>query len=75
MSQFSTDAFIRTDPHLTWPFGKMQGGVISEFGISYINWDQITGVIRLITFRADNTSARDLLRPPYPMLSYGPMPI
>ena len=36
------------------------GGVISEFLMSYISWDLITGVIRLITFRADIISARTL---------------
>ena len=31
-----------------------------EFVISYISWDLITGVIRLITFRPDVISARAL---------------
>ena len=34
--------------------------VISKSVISYISWDLITPVIRLITFRADNISARAL---------------
>ena len=34
--------------------------VISDFLVSYISWDLITGVIRLITFRADVTLARAL---------------
>ena len=37
-----------------------QGCVINQSGISYISWDLITPVIRLITFRADNISARAL---------------
>jgi hypothetical protein len=36
------------------------GGVISKLVISYISWELITPVIRLITFRADDISARAL---------------
>ena len=38
----------------------VQGGVISDFVISYISWDLIIPVIKLITFRADIVSARAL---------------
>ena len=37
-----------------------EGCVISKLIVSYISWDLITPVIRLITFRADNISARAL---------------
>jgi len=37
-----------------------KGCVVSEFVISYISWDLITGVIRLINFLADIISARAL---------------
>ena len=37
---------------------KICAGVISDFGISYISWDLISPVIRLITFRADTIPAR-----------------
>ena len=37
-----------------------QSGVVSDFVTSYISWDLIIPVIRLITFRADNVSARAL---------------
>ena len=37
-----------------------QGGVVSEFVITYISWGPITGVTRLITFRSDGIPARAL---------------
>ena len=37
-----------------------KGGVFSKSVISYIGWDLITLVFRLITFRADIVSARAL---------------
>ena len=42
------------------PATSTKGGVISELVISYISWDQMTPVIRLIAFRADIISARAL---------------
>jgi len=41
---------------------RTQGCVISKSVISYISWELMTLVIRLITFRADNISARALSR-------------
>ena len=56
------------DLDLSCSSGK--GGVISDFVISYISWDLITPVIRLITFRADIIPARALGK-----LLYGPGPL